>query len=72
MHFAPKQEQFTSFLSKKLKIFKIICIGTSLSIAAGEKKPIKFLKNFEFLWVKTDPFGEFIDYACIIFILKIN
>ena len=54
----PKQEQFASFLSKKLKIFKIICIGASLSIAAGEEKPVpNFLKNFEFLWrLKTDPF----------------
>ena len=54
----PKQEQFADFLSQKLKSFKIICIGASLSIASGEEKTVpKFLRDFEFLWrLKTDPF----------------
>lgn len=52
----PKQEQFANFLSKKLKSFKIICIGASLSIVSGEEKQVpKFMGDYEFIWrLRTD------------------
>ena len=47
----PKQEIIAHYISKKLKYFKIICIGGSIAIASGEEKVVpKILSNFEFVW----------------------
>ena len=54
----PKQEQLAIHISKKIKNFKIICIGGGLAIASGliEKSP-KIISNLNLEWawrLRTD------------------
>ena len=53
----PKQEQLAIEIAKLNKVYKIVCIGASISIASGQEKVVpKILENFEFLWrLRTDP-----------------
>ena len=47
----PKQEQIAEFLKEKNKHYKIICIGGSIGIVAGDEKVVpKSLFYLEFLW----------------------
>ena len=47
----PKQEQIAEFLKEKNKHYKIICIGGSIGIVAGDEKVVpKPLFYLEFLW----------------------
>jgi hypothetical protein len=47
----PKQELLANYIADKNKKFKIICIGGSIAIAAGDEKQVpNFLYSFEFLW----------------------
>lgn len=47
----PKQEQVAEHLRVNNKYFKIICIGGSIGIVAGDEKEVpKSLLYFEFLW----------------------
>jgi glycosyltransferase involved in cell wall biosynthesis len=47
----PKQEQVADYLRVNNKYFKIICIGGSIGIVAGDEKEVpKSLFYFEFLW----------------------
>jgi glycosyltransferase involved in cell wall biosynthesis len=47
----PKQELLANYIADKNKKFKIICIGGSIAIAAGDEKEVpKFLYSLEFLW----------------------
>lgn len=49
----PKQEYLASFIAKKYKKAKIICIGGGLSIASGYEKECPFILRklgFEWLW----------------------
>lgn len=56
----PKQEIIATYISKKNKFFKLICIGGGLEIAAGDVKPCpKILEKIgaEFIWrLRTDFF----------------
>ena len=47
----PKQELIANYIADKNKKFKIICIGGSIAIAAGDEKQVpNFLYSLEFLW----------------------
>ena len=47
----PKQEQIAEYLKEKNKHYKIICIGGSIGIVAGDEKVVpKSLFYLEFLW----------------------
>ena len=49
----PKQEIIAEFLVKKMKNYKIICIGASLAMCAGEEKIVPHFmekRGLEFLW----------------------
>lgn len=47
----PKQEQIANYLSLNNKFYKIICIGGSIGIVAGDEQEVpKYLYYFEFLW----------------------
>ena len=47
----PKQEQVAHYLGQKNKFFKIICIGGSIGIVAGDEKEVpKIFYYLEFLW----------------------
>ena len=54
----PKQEQLAYHLARNNDVYKIICIGASIMIAAGDEKVVpRFLENFEFIWrLRTDTF----------------
>ena len=60
----PKQEIIAEILSKKMKKFKIICIGASLAMCSGEEKIVpNYLEKMglEFLWrLKSDTRRRFI------------
>jgi hypothetical protein len=47
----PKQEQFAHHLANNTKNYKVICIGGSIAIAAGEEKVVpRNIYYLEFLW----------------------
>ena len=47
----PKQELIANYIADTNKKFKIICIGGSIAIAAGDEKVVpNFLYSLEFLW----------------------
>tara|TARA_B100002019_G_scaffold278914_1_gene280262 strand:- start:3808 stop:5283 length:1476 start_codon:yes stop_codon:yes gene_type:complete len=47
----PKQEQIANYLGQKNKFYKIICIGGSIGIVAGDEKEVpKIFYYLEFLW----------------------
>lgn len=48
----PKQEIIAIYLSKKLKRYKIYCIGGAINMLSGEEAPVPKImeENFEFLW----------------------
>jgi glycosyltransferase involved in cell wall biosynthesis len=47
----PKQELIANYIADKNKNFKIICIGGSIAIAAGDEKEVpRFFYSLEFLW----------------------